>query len=178
MRKLLTMKKTFYLLLFVLALSATASAQTNWITKNLDEKLSVKFPAEPEKVSKPGIDSYTVKAQDSIIYTAGVVDYKIVAGLDSDRLAPLKDMQQFADQIRLGMAAKKPNYTFGPITISKWKTYTLYTVSATENSNKYTLTAQMITIGSKGYSFSCRVPVGMATPNKEAFLGSVELLKK
>ena len=68
--------------------------------------------------------------------------------------------------------------SFGPITIGKWKTYTMYNVSATENSNKYTLTAQLIFIGSKVYSFSCRVPVGMTTPNKEMFLGSVEVLKK
>jgi len=172
------MKKTFYLLLFVLTLSATAQAQTAWITKNLDENLSVKFPAEPEKVSKPGIDSYTVKAQDSIVYISGVVDYKIVTNLDSAGLAQMKDMQEFADQLRTGMASRKPNYTFGPITIGKWKTYTLYSISATENSNKYTLTGQLILIGSKMYSFSCRVPVGLSTPNKEAFLGSVEVLKK
>jgi hypothetical protein len=172
------MKKTFYLLLFVLMLSATAKAQSTWTTKNLDENLSVKFPAEPEKVSKPGVDSYTVKAKDSVIYIAGVVDYKIVAGLDSATLASMKDMQQFADQIRIGMSSRKPNYTFGPITIGKWKTYTLYNVSATENANKYTLTGQLILIGSKMYSFSCRVPVNQATPDKEVFLGSVELLKK
>jgi uncharacterized GH25 family protein len=33
------MKKTWYLLLFVLMLSAAAKAQTNWVTKNLDEKI-------------------------------------------------------------------------------------------------------------------------------------------
>jgi hypothetical protein len=171
-------KKTYYLLLFVLMLSTTANAQTDWVTKNLDEKLSVKFPVEPEKVTKNGIDSYTVKGKDSVGYNAAVLDYKVVANLDSAALASVKDTQQFADQIRLGIGSKKTNYTFGNVIIGKWKTYTAYSISASENTNKNTLLLRMILIGSKMYSLSCLVPANMVTKNNEVFLGSVELLKK
>ncbi|MBD1385473.1 hypothetical protein IDJ75_09310 [Mucilaginibacter rigui] len=172
------MKKKYYLLLFVLILSATANAQTTWITKNLDEKISVKFPAEPLKDSKNGIDIYTLKQADSIAYTANMIDYSVVAHLDSATLAPMKDDQRFADQLLAGFASKKTNYTFGEITIGKWKTYTTYSFSGTENTTKATLTIQMILTGSKMYSLSCRVPANLVTKNKDSFLGSVELLKK
>jgi hypothetical protein len=76
-----------------------------------------------------------------------MIDFKVVAHLDSATLAPMKDVQQFADQIRMGMASKKLNYTFGDIAIGKWKTYTTYSMSATENTNKNTLLVQMILIG-------------------------------
>jgi hypothetical protein len=172
------MKKNYYLLLFVLILSAAANAQTTWITKNLDEKISVKFPAEPLKDTKNGIDIYTLKQADSIAYSANMIDYNVVVHLDSAALAPMKDDQRFADQLLAGFASKKTNYTFGEITIGKWKTYTTYSFSGTENTTKATLTIQMILTGSKMYSLSCRVPANLVTKNKDSFLGSAELLKK
>jgi hypothetical protein len=172
------MKKAYYLLLFVLLLSATANAQTTWITKNLDERLSVKFPAEPQKTIRNGIDVYTLRQADSTAYSASVIDYKVVVHLDSAALAPVKDNQQFADQMKKGLASVKPNYTFGDITIGNWKTYTTYSLSGSENTTKGTLFIQMILIGSKMYSLSCRVPVNLVTKNKEEFLSSAELLKK
>jgi hypothetical protein len=172
------MKKSYYLLLFILMLSAAAKAQTNWVTKDLDEKLSIKFPSEPQKVTKNGIYSYTLKGKDSVGYNAAVMDYKVVAHLDSATLAPMKDTQEFADQIRMGMASKKANYTFGDVTIGKWKTYTTYSISASENTNKNKLLIQIILIGSKMYSLSCLVPANLVTKNNEVFLGSVDVLKK
>ncbi|SDE04550.1 hypothetical protein SAMN05216464_103447 [Mucilaginibacter pineti] len=173
------MKKTYYLLLFALMLSAaTSKAQTSWITKNLDEKISVKFPSEPEKTTKNGIDIYTLRAKDSIGYSANVIDYNVVVHLDSAALAPVKDTQQFADQMKMGIASKKTNYTFGDIIIGKWNTYTTYNISATDNNNKNTLLMRMILIGSKMYSLSCRVPPNMVTKNNDVFLDSFRLLKK
>ena len=172
------MKKTYYLLLFMLTLSAAAKAQTNWVTQNLGAKLSVKFPSEPEKVIKNGVESYTVKAKDSVIYSAGVIDFEVVAHVDSAGLAPMKDTQEFANQMRTGFASKKPTYTFGDITIGKWKTYTSYSFSGVENTNKNRAIIHMILIGSKIYSFVCRVPPNLVTQNNDVFLNSVELLKK
>jgi len=171
------MKKTYYLLLFVLMMSASAKAQTGWITQNLDEKLSVKFPAQPQKTTKNGFDFYTVREPDSMAYSVAVLDYKVVLHLDSAALAPMKDNQQFADQLRAGIASKKTNYTFGDITIGKWNTYATYSMSASENINKNTLLIQMILIGSKMYSLSCRIPANMTTKKNEVFFGSVGILK-
>lgn len=172
------MKKTYYLLLFVLLLSAAAKAQTTWIAKKLDEKISVKFPTEPQKDTKNGIDVYTLREADSVAYSASVIDYKVVANLDSATLAPVKDTRQFADQWRMGLASKKTNYTFGDVTIGKWESHTTYSLSGSEKTTKNTLFIQAILIGSKMYYLSCRVPANMVTQKKETFLDSVELLKK
>ncbi|MEO7212529.1 hypothetical protein [Mucilaginibacter sp.] len=171
------MKKTYYLLLFVLLLSTTLKSQTRWVTIKLDERLSVKFPSEPQKTAKNGIDIYTLRAADSVGYSANVIDYKVVAHLDSAALAPMKDKQEFADQLRAGLASVKTNYTFGDIEIGQWKTYTTYSLSASEKTNKNTLLIHMVLIGSKMYSLSCRVPANMVTKASEVFFGSVEVVK-
>lgn len=171
------MKKTYYLILFVLMLSAATKAQTNWVTKNIDEKLSIKFPAEPETVTKNGINSYLLKGKDGIGYSTTVVDLKVVANLDSATLASVKDKQEFADGLMAGMAKKKTNYTLGALTIGKWKTYSTYSASGTENTNKGTLWLKMILIGSKMYSLSCLIPANTAAKNNEVFFDSVEILK-
>jgi hypothetical protein len=170
------MKKTYYLLLFVL-MSASVKAQTGWITQNLDEKLSIKFPAQPQKTTKNGFVIYTLREPDSMAYSVAMLDYKVVLHLDSAALAPMKDNQQFANQLRAGIASKKTNYTFGDITIGKWNTYATYSMSASENTNKNTLLIQMILIGSKMYSLSCRIPANMTTKNNEVFFGSFGILK-
>jgi hypothetical protein len=170
------MKKTYYLLLFVL-MSASVKAQTGWITQNLDEKLSIKFPAQPQKTTKNGFVIYTLREPDSMAYSVAMLDYKVVLHLDSAALAPMKDNQQFANQLRAGIASKKTNYTFGDITIGKWNTYATYSMSASENINKDTLLIQMILIGSKMYSLACRIPANMTTKNNEVFFGSFGILK-
>ncbi len=165
-------------MLCLLMLSAAAKSQTNWITKKLDEKLSVKFPTNPETVTKNGVDSYLVKANDSIKYSTTLVDYKLLAKLDSATLAPVKDTQAFADQLRMGIASSKTNYTFGPITVGKWNSYTSYNLTATENTTKSTLLMRMILIGSKMYTLACLVPLNIITQNNEVFFSSVEMTKK
>lgn len=172
------MKKTYYLLLFVLLLSAVTKAQTAWVTKNLDDKLSVKFPSEPQKLTRTGIDVYTAKGKDSVVYSASVIDYEVLAHLDSATLASLKDTQEFADQMKTGMATTMTKYTLGDIKIGKWKTYTAYTISGTDNATKNTVSMQMIIIGTKMYSLSYMVPATVSTKDNEIFLGSIETLKK
>ncbi|WP_295652622.1 hypothetical protein [uncultured Mucilaginibacter sp.] len=125
-----------------------------------------------------GIDIYTAMGKDSVVYSVSVVDLDAIAHLDSATLASIKDSHEFADQMKMGMASKMPNYTLGDVTISKWKTYTSYTVTGTGNSNKSTVSMQMILIGSKMYSLSCMVPATVATKNNEVFLGSLETLKE
>ena len=171
------MKKILYLLLFVLTLSAAANAQTAWVTTKIDNKISVKFPAEPVKMNKPTGDVYVYRAPDSLAYSAARLDMNIVAHLDSTKLAQVKDMQPFADQLIKGMASSKKNYTFGAVTIGQWKTYTCYNVSAKENTNNNTLLVQMILIGSEMYTLSCRIPAGMVTKSNEVFFNSVEVMK-
>ena len=169
------MKKISFLLLFVLLQSAVTFAQSAWVTQKIDEKLSVKFPETPSKVIKKGSESYVNKGKDSVQYSAIVLDYKVLANLDSATLASMKDTQQFADQIRGGMVTQKPNYTFEVAKIGKWNTFTNYSFSGIDNTNKSRLSIQMILIGSKMYVLSCLVPDKLITKNDERFLSSAEL---
>jgi len=171
------MKKYYYLLLFAMVVSAMAQAQTGWVTQKLDNKLSVKFPAEPQKTAVNGMENYTSKTKDSVVYTAAVADLEVLAQLDSAMLAPMIDKPQFAEGIKKGIASKRPNYTFGDVTIGKWKTYTCYTVSGTENTNKTKALAKIILIGSKMYTLICQVPSKLATADSEVFFGSADLVR-
>ena len=171
------MKKTFYLLLFVLLASVAAKAQTGWITKKLDDKLSIKFPSEPKLTNNNGLDIYTAKGKDSVGYIANVVDFKVVANLDSATLASMKDSPMFADQIKSGMSGSMPNFTLGDIAIGKWKTYTTYTIAGTGNTKKDKILIYMLLIGTKMYTLSCLIPPTLVTKNNEVFFGSTEILK-
>lgn len=171
------MKKTYFLLLFVFVLQVIAKAQTDWITKKLDEKISVKFPIEPQKLTNNGNDTFVAKESDSLAYSAGMIDLKVVANLDSATLAPMKDSQEFANQMVKGIASKKKNYAFGDVTIGKWKNFTSYNTSAYDNTNKNTLLVKIIFIGSKMYLISCRVPADIATKKNNTFFSSIEILK-
>ncbi|RYU87956.1 hypothetical protein EWM62_15805 [Mucilaginibacter terrigena] len=172
------MKKARYLLLFALMFSAAVNAQTAWVAQKLDEQFLVKFPAAPLKEVRNDVDVYTLRQADSVAYSANMVDYFVMAHLDSAALAPIKDDQRFADGLRTGIASKKINYTFGPATIGKWETYTTYNLTGVDNTTKSTLYLQMILVGSRVYSLSCRVPVNVDTKDKDLFFGSAELLKK
>ena len=171
------MKKSSYVLLFMMLLVVGTKAQTTWIAKNLDEKISVKFPAEPEKLAKNNAITYMLKTKDSVKYAAVMVNLKISANLDSATLAQLKDNQQFADQMVQGIASQKPNYTFEEVKIGNWKNYTSYDFSGLENKTKGILIVKMILIGSKMYSFSYLVPANLQSKNKEMFFGSIDLVK-
>ncbi len=107
------MKKAFYLLLIVLSASATSKAQQGWVKQNLDLKIAVNFPKSPTKTTSNGIDIYTAKGPDSLGYIANMVDLKVIANLDSATLAPLKDTQEFADQLKTGMSSSMPTVTLG-----------------------------------------------------------------
>ncbi|RZK52233.1 MAG: hypothetical protein EOO87_15700 [Pedobacter sp.] len=169
--------KKILLLLSLLSCIVFAHAQSAWVTKKLDDKIAVKFPEEPTKTVKNTSESYIVKGKDSIQYSATVLDYKALANLDSTMLAPIKDTQQFADQMMAGMASQKPNYTFGDAKIGKWKNYTTYTFSGVDNTSKKKLSVQMILIGSKMYALTCLVPDKLVTKNDGLFINSAELLK-
>ena len=171
------MKKTYYLLLFVLFVSVAAKAQSGWVTQKMDDKFSVKFPSEPKLKTNNGINIYTYKGKDSIAYIANLVDFKVVANLDSATINAMKDSPMFIDQIKSGMVGSMPNFTLGDPVIGKWKAYTTYTIEGTGNTKKDKILIYMILIGTKMYTLSCLIPPNLATKNNEVFFNSVQLLK-
>lgn len=170
------MKKLHFLLLSLLVFPLLCFAQKNWVMLKIDERISVSFPSAPEKSTKNGNDVYIDREADSILYSAAMIDLKPFAGLDSVKLATIKDTQGFADQFMKGIASQKTNYDFGKTTIGKWKGWTTYQTSATDKTGKGTLYTYMIIIGSRVYTFSCRVPDKLAIKDKDQFFDSVQLM--
>lgn len=172
---ILDMKKISFLLLFVLGLTTLSFAQSAWVKQKLDENLSASFPQLPLKTTKKGMEIYTIKGSDSIQYSAIATDYKVLANMDSAMLSPMKDTQAFADQILAGITTQKPNYTFGEITLGKWKTFTSYSFTGVDQTNKSKLTVRMIMIGHKMYTLSCLVPEKLQASTVDVFFNSVVL---
>lgn len=113
------MRKKYFLLLLIMVLSTAMNAQTQWKDTKLDEKLLVKFPSTPDKKTANGSVSFVAKTKDSVTFTATVIDYQIIAKIDSAGLAALKDTQGFADQLKTGISAQRNDYALGDIEIGK-----------------------------------------------------------
>lgn len=160
-----------------MVLSVSANAQTQWNDTKLGDKISVKFPSTPGTKTANGSMNFVAKTKDSVTFTGFVLDYQIIARLDSTALAAVKDTQAFADQLRAGILAQRKDYTLGNIEVGKWQTYTAYQILGKKNNNNSKLYLKMIIIGSKMYGLSCLVPEQLATKDNEVFLNSLELTK-
>ncbi len=169
------MKKYFVVL--ILFLSIAANAQTQWIATKVDEKIAVKFPINPEKKTGNGTVTFKCKTKDSVSFTASVLDYQVIAKIDSIGLAAIKDTREFADQLKAGIVAQRKDYELGNIEIGKWKTYTTYQILGKKMNDGKKLSLKMIVIGSKMYGLSCLVPDQLVTKDKEIFFQSLEFLK-
>lgn len=172
------MKKYCYLLLLILVLAASVNAQTQWKEINLDEKILVKFPSTPDKKTANGSISFVAKTKDSVTFTASVIDYQVIAKIDSGGLAALKDTQGFADQIKTGISAQRKDYVLGDVKVDKWRTYTTYQLLGTKSNDSKKLYLKMIIIGSKMYGLSCLVPNQLETKDNDVFLNSLEFIKQ
>src|ERR1700704_1690121 len=111
--------KNIYLILISLLISISAAkAQDGWVTHKGDNRISVKFPVEPKELT-PG--SFIALGSDSVAYVFTMVDFKVVANIDSVALAPMKATPEFADQLKTGMKSSLPDVDFPDFVIGTWK---------------------------------------------------------
>ena len=157
------------LIVAVLATITIANAQTGWISYKGDNRISVKFPAQPKELS-PG--SVMAQSSDSVVYVFTIVDFVQVANLDSAAIAPMKDSPEFAAQLKVGMKSSLPDVDFSDFKIGKWKGFTSYTSSGLD-SKKKKYDFFMFIIGSKLYSTSTISMDGKGTKNKEDYFNSI-----
>ncbi|RZK75949.1 MAG: hypothetical protein EOO92_15355 [Pedobacter sp.] len=165
------MKKTISLLAFLILLVTAVSAQTSWVSQKIDDRFTLKFPVTP-KLEKA---IYIAKGPDSTGYTLNIVDFNVVAKLDSAALAPIKDTEEFASQLKSGLIQSLPMLANSEIAIGKFKGYTSYTISGGNDEKKAKLYIQMILVGSKLYSMASAVQdaTGEAgLKNKDVFFAS------
>ena len=165
------MKRTLTLLIAIVFATAVAHAQTGWVDHKGDERISLKFPAEPTEVT-PG--SFAAHDKDSVVYIFTIVDFVQVAGIDSVALAPIKNTPEFAVQLKSGINQSLPNVTFDDFKLGTWKGFTSYTSTGVDlNKKKYDMF--MVIIGNKLYSFSTVRGDGTGMQGHDTFLNMIVL---
>lgn len=171
------MKKKHLLQALLLFLSLSVYAQTKWENIKLDERMMIKFPSMPEKKNGNGTISFVTKTNDSVTFTATVLDYEVIAKIDSVGLAAIKDTQPFADQLRLAIVKQRADYMLGDIIIDKWHTYTTYEILGEKRNDNKKLHLKMVVIGSKIYGLSCLIPAQLSTKDSAVFFNSFAFVK-
>lgn len=168
------MKKTLLLILFIITSVVNLHAQTTgWVTKKLDERLSVKFPFEPKEF-QPG-SFMSVSKDTSIAYIVTIIDFKKNFNVDSVALAPLKETPEFAGQLKTGLVGSMPKVTLADMVIGKWRGFSSYTTTGVDTDKKI-YNMQMILVGNKMYSFSTIRKNDIYLKDKEYFFTNFSVL--
>jgi len=152
--------------------AAVASAQAGWVTHKADNRISLKFPTQPEE-KIPG--SFIATSPDSTsVYVFTMVDFVQVANIDSVAIAPMKETPEFAAQLKTGILQQLHGVDLADLTIGKWKGFTSYTTTGSDATmRKYDMF--MVIIGNKLYSFSSITKSGASLEGHDIFLKSIML---
>ncbi|MFB9842110.1 hypothetical protein [Mucilaginibacter ginsenosidivorans] len=165
------MKRALSLVMACMLAITVASAQTGWVDHKADERISIKFPADPAEVIA---GTFVAKDKDEVAYVFTVVDFVAVANIDSVALAPIKNTAAFTDQLKVGMAQSLPDVTFDDFKIGTWKGFTSYTSTGVD-SKKQIYDMFMILVGNKLYSLSTIRADGTSTVGRDSFFQSLTL---
>lgn len=155
------MKKICLVLVIALVSVMSVKAQTNWINRKIDEKISVKFPSEPTEAG-PG-SLMAINTSKSLLCIVTVVDFKTL-GLDERTLDSLKNTPEFTEQVIEGLRNSMSNVKLADLTVGKWNGFTSYTTNGTDATGKV-YNMLMIIIAGKMYSATS---VAEASALKEA----------
>lgn len=172
----MSIKSTFTLLFFIAFTATAVEAQTNWVKQPLDERMAIKFPATPNKLTRGASIAYKYTDKDSLIYSAATVDFEAIAQLDSAKLATMKDKPEFAEGIKAGLTKTAKNYEWGNVILGKWKGYSSYSVAGVNAIKKTKIYFLIVLLGSKGYYLSCVVPDAASSKSKDDYFSTIELI--
>ena len=165
------MKRTLTLIIATFFAITVANAQNGWVMHKADNRISVKFPAEPTAAAGGFI---AANKDSTLACVLTVVDLLQVANLDSVALAPMKNSPDFAAQLKTGIKQGMPNVDLSDFTIGTWKGFTSYTANGTDAKMKrYDMF--MVLIGNKLYSFSTVTANGATLQGRDAFFQSIVL---
>ncbi|HTD99426.1 MAG TPA: hypothetical protein VK668_09060 [Mucilaginibacter sp.] len=165
------MKKIITLVIAVLLAATFVHAQEGWVTHKGDNRISVKFPAEPSEVIA---GTFAAKDKDSVVYVFTIVDFVQVAGIDSTALAPLKATPEFATQLKTGISQSLPDVQMEDFKIGTWKGFTSYTSTGVDSKKKQ-YDMFLFIIGNKLYSASTIIANGGSLEGRDIFLKSIRL---
>jgi hypothetical protein len=165
------MKKIITLVIAVLLAVPFVHAQEGWVTHKGDNRISVKFPAEPSEVIA---GTFAAKGKDSVVYVFTIVDFVQVAGIDSVALAPMKATPEFATQLKTGISQSLPDVQLADFKIGTWKGFTSYTSTGMDSKRKQ-YDMFLFIVGNKLYSVSTIIANGGSLEGRDIFFKSVML---
>lgn len=164
------MKKIFFVVMVALFTATTLHAQSSWVTHKGDDRVSLKFPAEPKEIIA---GTFAVAPDSTISYVFTIIDF-IKFGIDSATLAPMKTTPEFGSQLKTGMKQSLPDVEFDDFKIGSWKGFSSYTTAGRDSKNrKYDMF--MFIIGTKLYSASTIRANGVDTKDRDYYFSTVEL---
>jgi hypothetical protein len=164
------MKKLILLTIATALLINIAQAQTAWVNYKIDNRLSVKMPAEPAKLDE---NSFYVRTKDTCIYIVAKLDMQKLAGLDSAMLTTQSTTSAFANSFKTGMAGQMPGSELGEVVIGKWHDYTSYNINGINASKKLKIYTFMLFVGDKAYSLMAILPETKNTSGKDYYFSSL-----
>ncbi len=166
------MKKICLLLFATMLTISIAYAQSGWINYKIDNKVSVKLPAQPKT-----IDVYNVFARDSnnLVYIVGCVDLLKTDGTDSAKLVSIASTPEYATITRSKLAESMPGFELGNIKTGVWKTHTCFNLEGVYTATKAKVYMFMFIIGSQLYGLTVIVPENKSPQGKDDFVASTVL---
>jgi hypothetical protein len=168
--------KKFRLLFVIIALSINfVFAQNNWINYRVDDKLTVKFPAQPNKLNEYGV---FVKTIDTAVFILSTVDLSKTDGLDSATVQSRAPTSEFANSLKDGMLSEMKGFTLGNVNIAKWNNYTCYNINGNNTSTKMSIYAFIVFIGTHAYDLMAIMPDNHGQAQKNLFFHSLQLTQK
>ena len=144
----------------------------DWIDYNIDNKVSVKLPAEPTRINDNTVMAAT-KDSTSCIITLD--DFQKTANLDSARLSLMLPTKEFADGIKNGMLENMPGFTLGEIKVGKLNGHYTYTIEGGNPTRKLKCYSYMVVIGKDMYSLSAVMSDKKAPKDKDKFFASLNI---
>jgi len=166
------MKKIISLVVLTIVSVTFTFAQSIWINRKADNRISLKFPNEPKEIVTGTLMAHD---KDSLTYVFTVIDFVAVANIDSTALAPMQESPDFAAQLKQGMSSTLHDVTLDDFKIGKWKGHTSYTTTGVSNKDKSQLYTFMVLVGNKMYSLSAVIPAGKPVAGRDQFFSSLTL---
>jgi hypothetical protein len=168
------MTKIITLLTIITLAMSVARAQNNWKAYDIDNKLSIKFPSEPQSMGKGG--GLIAVDKDSSVYMAMVIDL----GLDSskisnEQLLAIFDKPGALNGLTKVMQSKVPDAVLSDIVKTSWKDFPCFYTEGTFTGKPLKLYCYMPLINRRLYMIAAAVQEDAIAKVKNDFWGSLML---
>ena len=159
------MKKALFTFITIILTLNLAHAQAGWVSYKVDDKLSVKLPAEPTDING-GLVAHT---PDSLICYISIIE------ADSAALAKMILAPDFSNGLKNAMIGTQQGLTLGDMKAGKWNGYNCYNVDGANAPNRLKVSFYFIIIGGKIYAFGAMMPENHDINEKNIYFSTLKL---